>query len=87
MYKENKYPELSHETFYLCRDGVNEFSCCKTDRKPYDLLVQACLLVFKHYAPFHIELRSDGKPEDWRIAEQFVRDVTGIISLFDIDLI
>jgi hypothetical protein len=62
----NGVGELSHETFLF--PGVSpppyspDFAFCKTDRKPYDTIVVACLLVAKHHLGAAIEVRSDG---DW----------------------
>ena len=82
-----KGEELSHETFTLRKTGpevkdwmdVNEipFAFCKTARKPYDLLVCGCLLVYKHYSPKTIDLGSDGENEDWADAETFVKSSLG----------
>jgi len=71
--------ELSHETFRIDRvpDAKETFHFCKTARKPYDLMVQACLLVYKHHSPETMELGSDGDPDDWKEAEKFVKDVLG----------
>jgi len=87
-YDENNYPAMSHETFHLeqnpqpfypSQKDVNGyiFKFCKTARKPYDLIVQACLLVYKHYSPDTISLGSDGDDEEWKLSEKFVTDVLG----------
>jgi len=39
----NGNDDLSHETFYLDKESTG-FNFCKTARKPYDLLVMACLI-------------------------------------------
>ena len=75
--KTGEYPENSHETFELLAEGSNGFCFCKTARKPYDLLVCACLLVYKHHSPATMDLGSDGDSEDWADAEKFVKDVLG----------
>ena len=76
-HKNGEYPENSHETFELLAEGSNGFCFCKTARKPYDLLVCACLLVYKHHSPATMDLGSDGDSEDWADAEKFVKDVLG----------
>ena len=73
---------MHFEDFLLQRDGSDGFGFCKTARKPYDLMVQACLLVYKHHSPETIELDSDsflrdGSYEDWRVAMDFVKEVLG----------
>jgi len=74
---EKDHPELSHETFTLFRKGSVGFCFCKTAQKPYDLMVQACLLVYRHYSPDTINLGSDGDEEDWEAAVDFVHHVLG----------
>ena len=69
-------PNLSHETFVLRRDGESR-SFCKTARKPYDLMVQACLLVYCCHSPDTIKLSSDGDKDDWEEAIKFVYNVLG----------
>ena len=80
--------DLDHETFYLSKAGIKQrgyekkegrkgFAFCKTAKKPYDLLVCACLLVYKHHSPNTMELGSDGLDEDWGYAENFVKETLG----------
>lgn len=59
---------LDHETFYI---GLthNEWTFCKTARKPYDLLVCACLLAARDILKFDVS--SDGDFEDWKPAIDF----------------
>ena len=59
--------ELSYETFLFPGFGSPphpDFACCKTERKPYDAIVVACLLVAKHHLGAAIEVSSDGNWED-----------------------
>ncbi|NMC04201.1 MAG: hypothetical protein GYA24_03270 [Candidatus Lokiarchaeota archaeon] len=65
---------LDHETFSM-RPADAGFQCCKTERKPYDLLVQAVMLAAKHVGGEHITISSDGAPEDWAEAIAFFRRV------------
>lgn len=82
--KANKHPENGHETFVLEQKGSgDDLAFCKTGRKPYDLLVCACLLVYKHYSPTTIKLSSDGNAEDWKDAEEFVLKHLGIAVKFE----
>ena len=65
--------DLSHETFTLLKDGSNGFDFCKTEQKPYDFFVQACLLVYFYHSPTTtIEITSDGKKADWLEAYSFI---------------
>jgi hypothetical protein len=63
---------LGHETFYITRNFLSDtFNFCKTARKPYDLMVQACLILYKYYFP-EVKISSDGDKEDWAEAFKFV---------------
>ena len=76
--------DLGHETFVLERKAWKQadhrpsentlFSFCKTARKPYDLMVQACLILYKHYFPY-VHIHSDGDMDDWTEAFKFVAAV------------
>lgn len=78
--------DMGHETFFVERiphdyEGkrttrANKF--CKTARKPYDLAVQGCLLVFRHYLGKAFDLRSDGDNEEWQVAVEWVESVLDI---------
>lgn len=84
---ETNIPEenrnLGHETCVLTRkihkdsykdDSGAVFGFCKTARKPYDLMVTACLILYKQYFPY-VEVSSDGDNEDWKPAFLFIADV------------
>jgi len=77
QHEADEYPENSHETFILNQAGSGGYVFCKTDRKPYDLMVCACLLVYKYYSPKTMDLSSDGKEPDWKDAEKFVKKILG----------
>ena len=72
----NGVGEASYETFNLSRlvdNPRNEpmvFCFCKTDQKPYDLAVQAALIVFKHYLHKKLQVSSDGDAAAWDAARQ-----------------
>ena len=74
------YPDFAHETFTLFRKGSGGFCFCKTARKPYDVMVTACLLVYKHHSPGTIELGSDGNAGEWAEAIQFVGEVLHYVA-------
>jgi hypothetical protein len=94
---ESNRPEFSKEFVWF--NGVGEdayegFSLevsqafvfdefCKTDRKPYDLLVCACLIALKFTNPDHIEIVTDGDSEDWAEAIALYQQVTGIQVNFE----
>lgn len=83
--------ELDHETFliervfhpapyeYLREDGTY-FTFCKTARKPYDLLVTAALIRFKHHFP-DVQIDSDGYAEEWEEGMKLCQAVFGEASL------
>ncbi len=68
--------DLSHETFVL-EKSPGEFQCCKTARKPYDLLVCATLIMIHGNAPGVLDISSDGDAGDWKPALEYVRSVLG----------
>ena len=70
-----------YEAFYIDRvfslnagDTPDElgryFDFCKTERRPYDLAVQCCLIVLKHYFGDQFKVTSDGTAEDWAQARE-----------------
>lgn len=67
----NEERNLAHESF---RIALNEgdWSFCKTERKPYDLLVCACLIAAKDLLGF--EVTSDGNFHEWKPAIEFYLD-------------
>jgi len=70
--------KLDHETFSL-HIIPEEFSFCKTARKPYDLMVCATLLLYWHFFKEHgVKISSDGDLEDWKPAIELVKQVTGL---------
>lgn len=76
----------SHESFVLNREAQEDFSFCKTARKPYDLLVCACLLAYKFHSPKTIKISSDGDREDWQPACDFVTQVFGPSYMVKLEL-
>lgn len=63
------------ETFALLR-APRDFQFCKTRRKPYDLMVQACLLIARHHSTA-ITVTSDGDNDEWAAARGFVKMACG----------
>lgn len=79
--------DLSHETFRIDRDNTKQanargskeslvFNCCKTARKPYDLMVQISLLRLKHHFPETI-ITSDGRSTDWVKGRKVYKKIFG----------
>lgn len=60
----NGVDDEGHETFYVPRHHSG-FCFCKTNRKPYDLLVCSSLLIIHHYAPDCYDITSNGNQQDW----------------------
>jgi len=67
----NQDKDLDHETFNVQADKT-EWNFCKTARKPYDLLVCACLIAAHEQLDY--EVSSDGDLEDWKDAIEFYMD-------------
>lgn len=67
----NGLGDMSHETFFLPVNGfdLEEFQFCKTARKPYDVIVVACLVILKHYLGNSFKFSSDG--DDLELEEGF----------------
>jgi hypothetical protein len=67
-----------HETFMLHKYGSDGFTFCKTDRKPYDILVVACLAIYHHFSPKTVDLGSDGYRHEWEDGVELARKATGL---------
>jgi len=69
--------ELSHETFCVAKNGT-DFEFCKTARKPYDLLVVACLIAAWQILDYKFSsdgFNSDGTCDDLQPAIDFYNEV------------
>lgn len=66
---------MSHETFAIYEDEAS-WSFCKTARKPYDLLVCACLIAAGKILGYKIN--TDGDLADWKPAFDFYAKVTNV---------
>ena len=68
---------LDHETFGLERKpNEDRGGFCKTARKPYDLFVQAVIILArKHFTKTEFEFSSDGGVEGWIVAYEFVSGI------------
>jgi hypothetical protein len=81
--KVNGKGEEAHEDFTL-REHYKQnleddaWGFCKTARKPYDIVVVACLIVLKHRLGNLIDVSSDGYVDDW---EEGLRLAKNILKL------
>lgn len=64
----NGVGDLSHETFGLGPE-TSGFNFTKTQRKPYDKHVLACLILAKEYFGDNIKVSSDGDNDDKEIED------------------
>lgn len=72
--------ELSSETFWTTPD-LTGIQWCKTNRKPYDLLVCAVLIAAHNILGY--EVTSNGNLEDWKPAIEFYSDVLLLNSILE----
>jgi hypothetical protein len=72
-----------YETLHIPRVVVVEddpskvFNSCKTNWQPYDAVVTAILLLYRHQFPGSIALSSDGEPEEWEDGRYLVKTACG----------
>jgi hypothetical protein len=67
----NGIGDLSHETFGL-GPQTSGFNFTKTQRKPYDKHVLACLILAKEYFGDNIKVSSDGDNDDKEIEKLLI---------------
>jgi hypothetical protein len=78
--KINGKGDLSHEDFTM-REYFKEnlkpdsFNFCKTARKPYDVVVVACLIVLANRLPNNFSASSDGYTDEWQAGLELARRV------------
>lgn len=65
----NGVDDDAHETFVFCKK-TNSFNFCKTQRKPYDELVCACLEFAKNIFKDDITVSSDGENMDEEVRQK-----------------
>lgn len=71
--------EEAHEPFIMREHfSQNDGGFCKTARKPYDMVVVACLAVLKHRLKGAFEVSSDGYAEDHEAGIALAQHVTGL---------
>lgn len=61
------------------------FTFTKTAFKPYDLAVNVCLIIAKHYLKDQIKISSDGTSENWEEGRQLVQHFLGYGKDFKLD--
>jgi hypothetical protein len=83
--KLNGVGEDGHETFVVVREAP-DLTFCKTARKPYDLAVCACLIIFRHHIGEKFEVSSDGDDdeENWPAARAICQHLFGYGSEFEL---
>jgi hypothetical protein len=71
----NGVGEAGHETFLIQRTNLSDF--CKTNRKPYDAAVCACLIVLRAHLGEKFIITSDGDDDEegWPIARKACQEV------------
>lgn len=76
----------AHEPFSMreyfkqnLEDNGGDF--CKTARKPYDIVVVACLIVLKHRLKDLIVVSSDGYTDDWEEGLRLAKNVLKLKNL------
>lgn len=71
------------EPFEIARVEFNRrgsgtvYSYCKTEHLPYDICVQAVLIILKHYLGDDLTVSSDGNDDAWQQARDLVSDALG----------
>jgi hypothetical protein len=81
-----------YESFYLephSQERRDErglcFAFCKTARRPYDLAVTACLIVFRHHIQGEGEVHTDGMDAEWSAARDLCQRVLGYGAEYRVD--
>ena len=90
----NGYGEDSHESFVwekVCpepQDWVKDggyFDFCKTNRKPYDVVVTALLLAVRESYGDAVRISSDGGFFDWKDGVRLFEEATGLVPTTSLD--
>jgi hypothetical protein len=81
----NGVEENSHEQFVLKIQGSNGFCFCKTANKPYDLIVCACLIIYKYHSADTINITSDGDIKDWSKSIDLIKTLFDYGDDFELD--
>ena len=74
----NGVGENSHETFVINKEMRRDFDFCKTQEKPYDLIVMLVLLAIKEVAPAVMKISSDGDwDHEWKSGQEAYKTLFG----------
>lgn len=57
------------------RSPARTFSCCKTEKLPYDICVQLILIILKQHFGDGIVVSSDGSEDDWKQAKELCQRI------------
>lgn len=63
------------ETFALPKIPNGDW--CKTERRPYDVVVAACLCILQERLGESAQVRSDGSPDEWEDGKAFASKILG----------
>lgn len=75
----NSAAPLSYEPFVFPNGGPRgERDFCKTEHKPYDVVVVACLATAKYFLGRDIKVESDGRRHEWEEGCELARAATGL---------
>ena len=69
------------------RNRDKAFAYCKTEHLPYDLCVQAALIILKHHLGDMIIVTSDASGKDWQKAKDICQEYLGYGSYFELGTI
>lgn len=62
-------------TFTATPDNPNNWNFCKTEYRPYDLVLCAILISYKHHFKDVVRVSSDGNAADWKMAAEWWQDM------------
>jgi len=74
----NGVGEDAHETLGIDRVSKDDFGFTKTAHKPYDLLVTATLVLYKHHFKDKVDVSGDGGPEGFQEGLDLVNETLNL---------
>lgn len=86
----NGYGEDAHESFVwekVCPEPDGFYDFCKTNRKPYDVVVTALLLAVQEAYGNAVRISSDGTPSEWEDGVRLFYQATGLVSTVPFDTV
>jgi hypothetical protein len=81
----NGYGENSHESFVWEKVCPEQYDFCKTNRKPYDVVVTALLLAVQEAYGSAVTISSDGSPSEWEDGLRLFYQATGLVATVPFD--